>query len=86
MSIPDAKGIDTINRIIFDELCLGLCQESSKHAFLDIIHQLHRDDETIDSVILGCTEIGLLIEQKDSFLPFFDTTLLHVKEALHQAL
>ena len=86
VTIPDAKGIETINRTIFDELCLGLCQESSKHAFLDIIHQLHRDDETIDSVILGCTEIGLLIEQKDSFLPFFDTTLLHVKEALHQAL
>lgn len=86
VTIPDATGIETINRIIFDELCLGLCQESSKLSFLDIIHQLCHNDETIDSVILGCTEIGLLIEQKDSFLPFFDTILLHVKEALHQAL
>lgn len=82
VTIPDAKGIETINRIIFNELCLGICEKSSKDAFLDIIHQLYIDDKTIDSIILGCTEIGLLIDQKDSFLPLFDTTFLHVNTAL----
>lgn len=86
VTIPDAKAIETINRIIFDELCLGECHESSKRSFLDIIHHLYHDDKTIDSVILGCTEIGLLLEEKDSFLPLFDTTLLHVNEALHHTL
>lgn len=86
VTIPDVKAIETINRIIFEELCLGVCQESSKRSFLDTISHCYSDDKTIDSVILGCTEIGLLIEQKDSFLPFFDTTFLHVKEALHQVL
>ncbi len=82
VTIPDTKSIETINRIIFDELCLGVCEKNSKDAFLDIIHRLYNDDGTIDSVILGCTEIGLLIEQKDSFLPLFDTTYLHVNTAL----
>jgi aspartate racemase len=86
VTIPDAKAIETINRIIFDELCLGLCEENSKQYFLDTIHHLYHDDKSIDSVILGCTEIGLLLEEKDSFLPLFDTTLLHVNEALHHAL
>jgi aspartate racemase len=86
VTIPDAKAIETINRIIFDELCLGLCEENSKQYFLDTIHQLYHDDKSIDSIILGCTEIGLLLEEKDSFLPLFDTTLLHVNEALHHAL
>lgn len=83
--IPDAQAIETINRIIFNELCLGLCKEESKQYFLDTIHHCYATDKTIDSVILGCTEIGLLLEQKDSFLPLFDTTYLHVNEALDHA-
>jgi len=86
ITIPDTTSIETINRIIFDELCLGICEKSSKDVFLNIIHQLYNDDKTIDSVILGCTEIGLLLEEKDSFLPLFDTTLLHVNAALYHAL
>jgi len=86
VTIPDIHTIETINHIIFDELCLGICQEVSKTFFLNTIHQLSHDDTTIDSVILGCTEIGLLIEQKDSFLPLFDTTVLHVNEAINYAL
>jgi len=86
ITIPDIQTIEKINYIIFDELCLGKCEEKSKTLFLDTIHQLYTDDTTIDSVILGCTEIGLLIEEKDSFLPFFDTTILHVNEALKHAL
>jgi len=86
VTIPDSKAIEMINRIIFDELCLGLCEKNSKQYFLDTIHHLYHDDKTIDSIILGCTEIGLLLEETDSFLPLFDTTLLHVNEALHHAL
>ncbi len=82
VTIPDTHAIEIINRIIFDELCLGTCHEASKSTFLDIIHTLYHNDTTIDSVILGCTEIGLLIQQEDSFLPFFDTTILHVKATL----
>ena len=60
--IPNEKDIFRINQIIFDELCLGTIKESSKELFLSIINGLKNDDETIDSVILGCTEIGLLLD------------------------
>ena len=81
--IPNEKDILLINQIIFEELCLGTIKESSKKLFLSIIDGLKNDDEMIDSVILGCTEIGLLLEPKSSQLPLYDTTLLHVKEALN---
>ena len=84
-SIPCKQTCEKINDIIFNELCLGIYNESSKRYFLDVIHQLYSDDKSIDSVILGCTEIGLLIAQKDSFLPFFDTTILHVNDVLEHA-
>lgn len=82
VTIPPTNDITRINDIIFNELCLGECKEESKHYFLALIHKLFSDDKTIDSVILGCTEIGLLIAQKDSTLALFDTTILHVNEAL----
>lgn len=84
--VPCEKDIQTINNIIFNELCLGKIEDTSKKAFLSILERLKNDDENIDSVILGCTEIGLLLDQKSSFLPLFDTTYLHVKEALNLAL
>ena len=84
--IPNEKDIFLINQIIFDELCLGTIKSSSKELFLSIINGLKNDDEMIDSVILGCTEIGLLLDPKCSQLPLYDTTLLHVKEALNLAI
>ena len=84
--IPNEKDIFLINQIIFDELCLGTIKDSSKELFLSIINGLKNDDETIDSVILGCTEIGLLLDPKSSQLPLYDTTVLHVKEALNLAM
>lgn len=84
--VPTEKDIFLINQIIFDELCLGTIKSSSKELFLSIINGLKNDDETIDSVILGCTEIGLLLDPKSSQLPLYDTTLLHVKEALNLAI
>lgn len=83
--IPNAQAIETINRIIFQELCIGKIETASKELFLKIIHDLQISDLTIDAVILGCTEIGLLLDQKSSHLPLFDTTILHVNEALNRA-
>ena len=84
--VPDAASIEKINRIIFDELCVGKIETASKAVFLNIIDALKRHDQTIDAVILGCTEIGLLLDQKSSHLPLFDTTVLHVNAALKRAL
>ncbi|AFL67400.1 aspartate/glutamate racemase family protein [Sulfurospirillum barnesii] len=84
--IPDEQSIQNINRIIFDELCVGKIKTDSQKLFLTLINTLKKDDKSIDSVILGCTEIGLLLDQKMTDLPLFDTTLLHVNAALKYAL
>ncbi len=84
--VPNKNDTDSINRIIFSELCMGIIKEDSKKTFLDIIQSLKNDNPSIDSVILGCTEIGLLLCQNDSQLPLFDTTVLHVNEAINSAL
>lgn len=82
---PNLKDIETINQIIFQELCIGKIETTSRDQFLNIIHELQRNDPSIDAVILGCTEIGLLLDQKSSHLPLFNTTILHVNEALKRA-
>lgn len=82
---PDAFSIEKINRIIYEELCVGKIETASKGIFLDIIHKLKANDPSIDAVILGCTEIGLLLDQESSSLALFDTTVLHVNEALKRA-
>jgi len=83
---PHLKDMETINQIIFQELCVGKIETASRDLFLNIIHKLQRSNPRVDAVILGCTEIGLLIDQKSSHLPLFDTTILHVNEALNRAL
>ena len=84
--IPDQKSIETINQIIFQELCVGKIETTSKKIFLKIIDDLTCHNPSIDAVILGCTEIGLLLDQQSSKLPLFDTTILHVNEALNRAI
>ena len=84
--VPDEKSIETINQIIFNELCIGKIETDSRRKFLHIIDDLKKGDERIDSVILGCTEIGLLLDQRSSNLALFDTTVLHVNEAIKHAL
>ena len=78
--IPNDKDIDIVNDIIFHELCLGKVKEESRKEFQRIIDNLKI--KGADGVILGCTEIGLLIHQEDSSLPVFDTTLIHAKRAV----
>lgn len=84
--VPNLKSIEMINQIIFHELCVGKIETASKEIFLKIIDDLKSQDDRIDAVILGCTEIGLLLDQQSSELPLFDTTILHVNEALNHIL
>lgn len=82
--IPDQAGIETVNRIIYEELCLGKILFESKEEYLKIIKELSL--RGAQGVILGCTEIGLLIGQADTELPIFDTTLIHAEKAARFAL
>ncbi len=82
--IPSVEDIETINNIIYDELCLGNINESSRQAFKAIINKLQK--QGAQGVILGCTEIGLLISQDDVDIKVFDTTLIHAEEVSSFAL
>ncbi|MCR5421559.1 MAG: aspartate/glutamate racemase family protein [Lachnospiraceae bacterium] len=77
--IPDDNDVETVNAVIYDELCLGNIIPASKDKYLEIIRKL--EDAGAQGVILGCTEIGLLVNQKDVELPIFDTTLIHAEKA-----
>ncbi len=77
--VPDQNNIEVVNDIIFNELCLGVVSEKSKEKYCDIINDL--GNKGAQGVILGCTEIGLLIQQKDTQMPVFDTTWIHATKA-----
>lgn len=78
--VPDHPSRAIIHNIIYDELCQGIIQQSSKQQYLNIIENLK--EQGAEAIILGCTEIGLLIQQADVDLPVLDTTLLHVDHIL----
>jgi len=82
--IPAEMDRNIINEVIYNELCLGKVQEESKNQFSRIIKDLAA--QGAEGVILGCTEISLLIRQKDTVLPLFDTTAIHAKAAVEFAL
>ena len=77
--IPNPEDVEVVNRVIYDELCLGVIRDESRRELVRIIRDLQ--DKGAEAVILGCTEIGLLVGQKDSPLPVFDTTILHAEKA-----
>ena len=77
--IPNEDQVELVNGIIYNELCLGVISNESKQQYLDIIGDLVKSG--VQGVILGCTEIGLLIKQDDTDIPLFDTTLIHAKNA-----
>ncbi|OCG06898.1 aspartate racemase [Gilliamella sp. wkB178] len=77
--IPEEPDRNVINNIIYDELCRGIIKPESKQTYLTIIEKLVK--QGAEGVILGCTEIGLLISQQDCAIPFFDTALLHAQKA-----
>lgn len=80
--VPTEKDMAEVDRVIFEELVNGEILDTSRQRYLDIIARGR--DEGADSVILGCTEIGLLIEQWHTDVTLFDTTLLHA-EAIARA-
>ena len=84
MIIPDDVDVDVVNRIIFEELCVGKINEKSRKIFQKIIEKMQ--EKGAEGVILGCTEIGLLIHQSDVSVPVFDTTVIHAKKAVQIAL
>ena len=77
--IPDKNDIEIINKVIYDELCLGIINPESKAKYLEIVKTLKQ--KGAEGIILGCTEIGLLIKSEDTDVPLFDTTLIHAEQA-----
>ena len=77
--IPDKNDIEIINKVIYDELCLGTINSNSKKKFLEIVDKLR--SKGAEGIILGCTEIGLLIKNEDTDVPLFDTAIIHAEQA-----
>lgn len=82
--VPEADDITLINDVIYNELCRGEIREESRRQYAEIISKLK--EEGAEGVILGCTEIGLLVRAEDSVLPVFDTTVIHAARAAEMAL
>ena len=81
--VPDV-GITNLNGIIYEELCLGIVREESRRIYVEAIARLAA--RGAEAVILGCTEIGMLIDDSISPLPTYDTTELHAKALVDAAL
>ena len=82
--IPDAAGRTEVDRVIYEELCLGRCESRARDFYRATIR--HMTEQGAEGVILGCTEIGLLIRTQDVDCPLFDTTALHAAAAVGVAL
>lgn len=84
MTTPGEAGRTVVHDVIFDELCAGIVRDESRAAFLDLIAKAK--DEGCDAVILGCTEICLLLDPNTLPLPGFDSTAIHAAAAVDYAL
>jgi aspartate racemase len=82
--IPEAPDREVVHRIIYDELVQGEIRAESRKVYLQVINRLKA--EGAQGVVLGCTEIPLLVKQSDVDLPVFDTTTLHAEAAVKWAL
>ncbi|MEK8127144.1 aspartate/glutamate racemase family protein [Paenibacillus filicis] len=82
--IPSEEDRELINKVIYEELCLGQVTAQSKEYYKQVIKRLI--GQGAEGVILGCTEIGLLIKAEDAHVPLFDTTYIHAVEAVTRAL
>ena len=81
--IPEATERGDIHRIIYDELCKGVIDEASRSRYVEVADALVR--RGADCLILGCTEVGMLLNQENVGVPVFDTTLIHADRALDWA-
>ncbi len=82
--VPNNEDRETLHRIIYDELCLGVVLPKSRSAFGRSIERLA--SQGAEAIILGCTEISLLVSQQDVKIPLFDTTAIHARAAAEMAL
>ncbi|KJR96440.1 MAG: aspartate racemase [Desulfobulbaceae bacterium BRH_c16a] len=82
--IPKPEDRETVHRVIYEELCRGIVLPASRSKYQRIMADLV--EQGADSIILGCTEISLLVDQQDSEVPLFDTTAIHARAAAEEAL
>lgn len=82
--IPQEQGREAVHRIIYDELVQGIINDASRQIYLDVIKDLQASGA--QGVVLGCTEIPLLVKQSDVSMPIFDTTTIHAQAAVDWAL
>jgi aspartate racemase len=82
--VPSTQEREIVHRVIYEELVVGRIEQSSKAQYIEIIEQMI--SHGVEGVILGCTEIGLLVHQEDSHVPLFDTTRIHAEAAVEYAL
>ena len=82
--VPETEDIEIVHKVIYDELCLGTIKDDSRDAYLAVIDRLQ--DRGAQAVILGCTEIAMLVEQPHSRMPLYDPTTIHCEEAVKLAL
>lgn len=82
--VPNEADRKIVHDVIYNELCEGEILDASKQHYIHIIEELHENGA--EAVILGCTEIGMLVKQEDTQVPLFDTTAIHVEKAVEFAL
>ncbi|MFE3651038.1 aspartate/glutamate racemase family protein [Streptomyces sp. NPDC057579] len=82
--VPNAAGRETVHRVIYEELCVGVVKEESRAAYIAVIDELIAAGA--EGIVLGCTEIELLVRPQDSPVPVFPTTRLHAEAAVARAL
>lgn len=82
--VPNQAERDIVHRVIFEELCQGRIDDTSRQHYLTIIDSLYA--QGAQAVILGCTEIAMLVSQQDTPVPLYDTTALHAQKAVAWAL
>lgn len=82
--VPNDNEREIINKVIYDELCLGLIHQTSRDYYKQVIQGLI--ESGAEGIILGCTEIGLLIKPEDSDIPLFNTAYIHAHEAVNMSL
>ncbi len=82
--IPDAADRAEVHRIIYEELCLGIIKDESRRIYLEIVDKLKT--QGAEAIILGCTEIGMLISADFTDIPLLDTTKIHAEAAVNRAL
>lgn len=81
---PEADDRKVVHRVIYEELCLGRIEESSRRAYRDVMQRLV--ERGAQGIILGCTEISMLVGEQDASVPLFDTTAIHAAAAAELAL